>query len=642
VTLDSGEHIYTLLALLSNTDWNVKSISNGDTIFGKGLSTERIFDFLLGHCADDAINVIYGGSYDFNMWLRDFTEEELRGLYREESFTWRNYRLQWRTGKTFYIRRLDPIFGKPIGTGVTIYDVVSFFQTTFVNACDSYLGDRFLDRERIVEQKANRGKFTLEDAAEVEIYNRSELQNLIMLVEELRARLNKVHLRPRRWDGPGAVAAALLTREGVKEAKAECPSEVARAARFAYAGGRFEVIRWGHVEEKAYEYDVNSAYPAALRFVPDLSKGHWRHHEGEPENAGTFTVYRIVSRALFGNLPAPLFCRLPKGSICYPRDVEGWYWSPEYEVTKEYCKRGYGSYEVLEAWEFVPSADRKPFEFIEPLYLKRQALKAGKDGAHVGIKLALNSLYGKLAQQVGYSEKRGRLRLPPYHQLEWAGFTTSYCRAKVLGACLDKLESVIAFETDAVFTSEPLDVPISNKLGDFEVTEFADLTYIQSGLYFGESDANISKTRGVDRGNLSRQYVLERMADPDPFKRMATVGLTRFVGAGIALSQNYARWRRWESVTKEVRLEPSGKRVHEVLFACKFCMQDSRKFRDGPDGANFDVSPVDVGVWHETRCPYVQKTPIISAEYPVAWINPDANMAELEELREGSVSDEWE
>src|SRR6185437_11524107 len=108
-------------------------------------------------------------------------------------------------------------------------------------------------------------------------------------------------------------------------------------------------------------------------------------------------------------------------------------WSPEVEACREYCAAGYGTMEVLEAWvyDFDPDAP-KPFDFVEGLYLKRKALKAGGDGAHVGIKLGLNSLYGKLAQQIGWKvTEDGTLRLPPFHQLEWAGFTTSHCRAAV-------------------------------------------------------------------------------------------------------------------------------------------------------------------------------------------------------------------
>src|SRR6185437_16980152 len=153
------------------------------------------------------------------------------------------------------------------------------------------------------------------------------------------------------------------------------------------------------------------------------------------------------------------------------------------------------------------------------------------------------------------------LRLPPFHQLEWAGFTTSHCRAAVLRAALTDLSAVIAFETDAVFSSRPLAVKLGTGLGDFEYTEFGRLTYVQSGLYFGvtTSGDRIDKTRGVDRGTLTEGEVIAGTQLLEASERIATATLTRFVGAGVALSQSLDRWRRWETVTKRITLEPTGK-----------------------------------------------------------------------------------
>lgn len=608
---DGDPQTYVMLACRING--RTESIVNKD-----GLRSTDIFEFILDNIEDDAIDVIYGGGYDFNMWLADLTEDELRRVYEDKFYVWRGYRLSWQRGKAFSIRRVNSL-GKGIGPNARIYDVVSFFQTSFVNACDSYLGDKFIERDMIVKNKAQRDNFDAANIQEILRYNDAELDNLIALMCELRERLNKAGLRPSRWDGPGAIAAALLGKHRVKECMSETPPDVARAARYAYAGGRFEVIKHGHVERPAYEYDVNSAYPAALRFVPDLTDGTWIRHDGEHD--ADFALYHVTWEASSLTRPGPFFRRGHNGAIFYPHRGTGWYWTPEYRTGAAYCRDyGYGTMTVSETWEFRPNPGaRLPFDFIEPLYNKRRALKKAGDGAHVGIKLGLNSLYGKLAQQVGWEEKRGALRLPPFHQLEWAGFTTSYCRAKVLSACLPKIDSVIAFETDAVFTSEELDVPLTSNLGDYERVCFENLSYIQSGLYFGDSETNISKTRGVDRGNLHRSFVLERMGGKEVDDRMATVSLTRFVGAGIALAQSFSRWRTWETMNKRISLQPSGKRIHND-FSCSAC--------DGAQG-------LTLGSWHSTFCPILDDRH--SAEFPVEWINPDPNMRALEEMRNEPV-----
>lgn len=253
---------------------------------------------------------------------------------------------------------------------------------------------------------------------------------------------------------------------------------------------------------------------------------------------------------------------------------------------------------------------------------------------------------GKLAQQVGWERREdGELHLPPFHQLEWAGFATAYCRAAVLRACLDNLEDVVAFETDAVFSSVPLPVKLGTALGEFEETVFEDMTYVQSGMYFARKIEKgkmvlVVKTRGVDRckcpssvpvcecGSLTRERVLSKLTEPNAVDRIAEAKLTRFIGAGVALSQTWAKWRTWETMTKHMTLEPSGKRVHA---GCECMNVEYVNGKAVGKGITFDV-------WHNTECPLQNSAH--SSEFPIGWINPDPAMSMLEELR--NVADDYE
>jgi hypothetical protein len=616
-----GIHRYVMIAV---SDGEGKSYYLGNP---KGLGTYELLTWMTDKAQrfPGAIHVIYGGGYDFNMILKDLKKAELWRAYKRPFFEWNGFRLGWRQGKSMHFAQVDDK-GKTIpGYSFLMYDVVSFFQCAFVKACDDYLGDRFLNRELIVENKALRSSFTAADIPEVKRYNQAELQNLVALMVELRERLNAVGLRPRRWDGPGAIAAALMLREKIKEAKADCPPEVAQAARFAYAGGRFEMVKWGHSDKEVYEYDINSAYPAALRYVPNLANGYWRR-VSDRDSSVTFGVYKVRSSADRLDIPAPLFRRGANGAVCYPLDTVGWYWAPEVDLLPDYAALGLTlsepypavEWEILDGWEFIEDdASDKPFAFIETLFEKRRQLKREGNGAHVGIKLGLNSLYGKLCQQVGWGiSDKGELRIPPFHQLEWAGYVTAYARATVMRAAMTNIEAIIAFETDAVFSSEPLDVPLGTALGEFELTTFANLTYVQSGLYFGDlaDGGTVNKTRGVDRGTLTRAQVLEAMTRPLAADREVKATLTRFVGAGVALNQSWSRWRKWETVEKTMRIGPTGKREHNQCRECD----------DGKHG-------VKRGVWHVTFCPFMNAG--ASHEFPVEWINPNPDMDALSEMR---------
>ena len=624
VTVD-GQHLYVLLAN-----------SRGGYISNpKGLGTLEVLHFLESEARKypGSIHVIFGGGYDFNCWLADLPRASVDALYRSGYRFVGPYRVAWMQGKSFGLSRAGVGGDK---WSVTINDVVSFFQCSFVKACDTYLGAAFESRDLIVSNKALRSSFTLADVPEVREYNRLELVNLVKLMQELRLRLNKCNLRPRRWNGPGAIAASLLLREKIHDAQETCPTEVARAARYAYAGGRFEVFRYGSVTGRAYEYDVNSAYPSALRYVPNLRAGKWVHLRMDQRPSDGFALYHVRLRNGPFNLPGPLFSRAPNGTICYPTDVTGWYWGPEAALAFEYVDRYKTRHKCEiscdESWSFVPDDPTDlPFSFIEKLYARRQALKAAGDGAHTGLKLALNSMYGKLAQQVGWkpATETQPERLPPFHQLEWAGFTTAYARATVLRAGMTDLAAVIAFETDAVFSMRPLKVTLSSDLGAFEKTVFTDLTYVQSGIYFGTSKGvPVVKTRGVDLGTITKAQVIAALQERCAIDRTVTAPLTRFVGAGLALSQNWTKWRTWEVLEKTIMLCTSGKRDHTE---CRYCKNDGR--RGSPKGFTLEV-------WHESYCHLMQDH--VSQEFPIEWLNPDPRMSALPELRKAGYEKDYE
>lgn len=605
-----GAHDYVMLAL-----------SGAEPIVDKhGLKTIDILDYLWNNLNPKDINVIYGGSYDFNCWIADLTRDEVELLYKSKydgkPVMYRGYGLRWQKGKAFVISKDDKV--------VTINDVISFFQRPFIAACDEYLG-HYDGRDVLVREKARRGDFRMSELTAIGKYNNLELDLLVRLCEELRLRLFKVGLRPKRWNSPGAIAAALFQRENVKAHRNEnLPPGVQEAARYAYAGGRFEMIKYGSVYERAYEYDINSAYPRALTEVPSLQGGewvHWKRGDGDiPDSA--FAMYLVRYKndyAADAKIPAPIFHRAENGTISYPMYSVNWVWTPEYEMLKEYCATVKNAKMfVMEAWLFFPATDYKPFGFIPELFEMRRKLKAAGDGAHVGIKLALNSMYGKTAQQVGWSyDKFGRVRIPTYHQLEWAGYVTSWCRANVLRAAMKNPGAVIAFETDALFTSEPLDLEIGSGLGDWEETVFESLTYVQSGHYYGTElgGKEIIKCRGVDRGFINREMVEDRLNLPE-VERTLAAPLTRFYGAGIALARDFPNvWRHWITETKTLQLRPTGKRSHGSCWC---------------DGSGFEGSVAGVA-WHNTYCPVFGSH---SHPYPVEWINPNPAMSELAELRE--------
>lgn len=539
-------HTYVLLANSLGT-----SLTNRN-----GLSTCQVFDLFLSYSGDKCIHVIYGGNYDFNMIVRDLDKDSLYALYVTGRVWWNGYGIEWRGGKSFSVRKNGQRF--------LIYDVLPFFQRSFVSACDEYLGKDWPYRDEIIAGKAQRGDFDYDDITSIGEYNAAELDTLVRLCVELRDRLHKVAIRVNRWDGPGAIASALYKRYGVKSSMCETPTAVNDKARFGYAGGRFEIIRKGHSDDKTYQYDIRSAYPSAMRYLPCLTHGSWRHVI-RPTSIVPFGIYRIevAGTQVHPTRPQPLWSRNAKGNVYFKDNPHGWYWSPEAQIGTELPNAT-----VHEGWEYETRCGCDPFGFVEPLYMKRAALKKAGDGAHVGLKLGLNSLYGKLAQQIGW-DPGPPLRLPPFHCLEWAGWVTSHCRSQVYRAAMTAPDDIIAFETDAVFSRVPLDVKIGERLGEWDETIYENLTYLKSGMYWGEtfvidketgitSLQSVEKSRGINKGSISRNDVIHELRNG---QQKLHAEQSRFITLGQALHQNFDLWTHWVTSPRLISTELWGKRI---------------------------------------------------------------------------------
>ena len=180
--------------------------------------------------------------------------------------------------------------------------------------------------------------------------------------------------------------------------------------------------------------------------------------------------------------------------------TKGWYWKPEIDQAT-----ASGEWTSLEgALSWVPSCTHRPFAFVEGLFAARQEMKREGNPAQLALKVVLNSLYGKLCQRLG-----GDKGAPPYHQLEWAGYITSLCRSRVFALAMNNPAAVVSFETDGVYATEPLCPDGDGSLGSWEVTQYDEIVYVTSGLYWlRKGEKWIAKYRGLDPGSLGVADVL--------------------------------------------------------------------------------------------------------------------------------------
>lgn len=570
--------------------------STGEYILNpEGLPSRSCFRFLceLAVKYPGAILVCYGASYDVNMMLKDVPREQLKVLHGyvdgtgkshdADSITWNGYRLKYRPRKEFWLGLfgMPKFLEKPDGTKkpnyqctVQLWDVIGFFQGAFVKAVESYLGKDHPKLAMIKEGKRARGNFTREQLETFVLpYCQAEVEVLVELMNELRENLQSANLHISRWDGAGACAMALLKREGIKEHMERFHNDIHRAAQFAYAGGRIELQWYGNYTKLVYHYDLRSAYPAAMLHLPSLAGGKWRHLTKLPvkriRTLPFFTMYRVEWSFDDKKSFYPFPYREHTGSIRFPPRGHNWVWGPELMVALDFADYFGGTLTVHEAYVFVPAPgmeDVRPFAFLPDLYEQRKKWKKDGNGAEKAMKLAINSLYGKQVQHVGYHGNGGDFKplLPPFHQLEWGGFVTSYTRGALLRAAMQMPEAIIAFATDGIFSRVPLDLPCENILGNWEYSQHEYMTIVQSGVYWVENEGKeVAYYRGFDQGAITRDKVLQAWTEK---KTLLEVECSRFVTLGTALvsDNQFAKWRTWVRANWDVPADRDGKRLLQL------------------------------------------------------------------------------
>lgn len=525
--------------------------SEGYNIEYPQLSTVRCLDLMLtvSEMFPKRIHVIFGGGYDATHVLRDMPYERRKQLHATGQCTWNGYSFEYVAHKWFVVRR-----GK---RRIKIFDVMTFFQSSFISALKSR-GIPVPDE--VTEGKANRSDFTFADLDEIKQYCRLELELLITLCNTLRDEFREAGLSLSQWYGPGAVATSTMRSYGVRKHKMERIPTMENIVASAYFGGRFEAFKVGHHPGKVYQYDINSAYPDKIRNLPSLRGARWVQGMGERDFSYPYRIgyVRYAGSHLPFTDPHPTPWRDKSGAVGFPRYNGGcWLWSFEWPLAEM----------PDDIYTLVIDDDTLPFEFIEGTFAKRLEWKRAGKGGERALKLQMNSLYGKFCQQIGAKYVDGKWKLPSWHQMEWGGMITSATRAQLWKAVQQNPKAVIAVETDSITLTEPIDLPCSENLGDWELKEYDWITYLQSGVYFVPDTDGIKikiKSRGFDADSLTHSKVLDYLSGEQLEPLLAKA--RRFIALGNPRDHLYGQWL---DEVRELSLN-GGKRLH-LPHECRAC-----------------------------------------------------------------------
>jgi hypothetical protein len=555
-TRHPGYHAYFLLSAGRSS-----ILPAGDNI---RISTSEALRFIAS--LDESFCYVgYFFDYDVTKILEDLPATKLDRLMNREKRLRKDgkgvfpvdygpYEIDYLPRKEFKVRRKG-------GTWRVISDVGPFFQCRFLTALENWNIGTHEERERIARGKDMRGNFQIADIEEIAEYNALEIRLLEQLMEKFRASCYEVDVKPDKWQGPGQLAKSLMARERVPLSKnvplLNDPEflELMMFGRNSYYGGRPELGAIGPVTQPVFQWDINSAYPHAMRSVPCLMHGGWEKEEYvSGMDAGKIRTDAAIVYGSFGGKKlrtgerTPLWYGLPvrsaDGSICYPREGTGWYWLHEILASK------HQDFTAETAWVYRRQCDCQPLAFVSGVY--NQRLSMGKDGPGIILKLALNSLYGITVQSIGS---------PAYANPIWGSYITSICRTMVQEfihsspACkeLHCGTDILMVATDSVATiSVRDDLRDTKELGGWSrETHPNGMFLIQPGLYFGSSGKH-AKTRGVPlsaiqdreeefRAAFARMCESRRLEDGD-----VAVPAHMFVGIRAALHRrNHKLLGQW-------------------------------------------------------------------------------------------------
>lgn len=528
---------------------------------GKPLNYDECFGFLADQ-PGKYIYVSYFFDYDVTMMIRTLPEKIIRQLLnRHLRFTedegqtyskpveWNGFQFDYLPHKEFKVRR----FGQRHWT--IINDVGQFFQGSFLSSLEKWDIGTPDEREMIRKGKSMRADFE-QFTDETRAYNALECVLLEQLMTNFRAVCEEVGYVPKKWQGPGYLASAMLTKHGVPRR-----DEIAilkndtfyNLALSAYYGGRFETTAVGPIRGPVYQYDINSAYPAALRELPCLSHGSWRRVRERPNSGLWFgeIYFNHPAKGMLYHFPV----RTKNGNIFFPREAVGVYWSPEIEA----AERAGSNVVFRGGWIYESHCDCRWFDFIDGYYQKRLAL--GKSTKGYVLKLAGNSIYGKIAQSIGYA---------PWANPVWAGLITALCRSKLIDAYRQAPDECYMLATDGIFMGTPLDLPVSNRLGEWEETIHPDgMFLVQPGVYFiGDS----AKTRGVERGRIydlrpEFEQQFRKFIESHGENHTVSVPVQNFTTARQAMTRNKPKLAgTWETTTREISFYWGLKRAEDHSF----------------------------------------------------------------------------
>ena len=402
--------------------------------------------------------------------------------------------------------------------------------------------------------------------AKVREYCKRDAELTLLAAVKLRESFTAAGMGVKTWHSAGTIAKRFL--RSVHRPCSRLPIPFRRVCSAAYFGGRVESVKRGTFQ-RAFVYDIRSAYPAALAVMPDVcgtkllqtvkplpNLPHyvtrvrvWTREDSSIQPFAVRTrvgnVYPVIRGKVVSvhgvELEAALDCGLIEkaeyietlhlvgGGACHLSEVI----SRLYErkrlngADRLAVKKVLNSLYGVHAQTVREYGEDAPIDFTLPSLLRNEYLnriaealeidthdyrcKCGRCklltlARRVNPSMRSNAAVSIAGKMVKVKERHGA-----YFNSFYAGFITAHCRAALLRAASLKPESVIFLATDSVASCEPLSLKCGDGLGEWEYKPVKNLLCVANGVYQYETDSGkVTKFRGFSTA-LDLRTLLERM-----------------------------------------------------------------------------------------------------------------------------------
>jgi len=539
-------------------------INNSDNDKRDITSFYDIASYLSDRRYTKTVNWFYNLEYDTNAFLRYLPFKKRAEMARFNTVDYEGFRITIIPKKELKVGRIGG--SDKVAHTVCYFDLAQFYE--------------MVPLKKLAEQ-TNYAKVDVEDIQNIDLerYNTDEGYNNLInerclidckITQELAVKYTNV-INPiviiNKYKSKASIARRFVL-ENIAHSLRVPSTNLIQKALNSYHAGHIEACKLG-VFKNIRNYDINSAYPKNIADLYDTSGVYKHNKEYEPDTAYSF--YNVDIDYQDDNL-TPVWANSHNRNYHPTGKMEIWVTQPELEF---FMERGF-DFKIIEANHILKRVDhQQPFgELVNFLYEKRLEAKKAGDPIQMTYKIILNSMYGVTINAFNKHEisevetdefkinERGEMTFYKktykagnmYNPL-FAAYICAHTRIKLFTDFYKHLDKLVSVNTDGVYLTTDVNVPISKKLGEYSLKKIDKIMVMGSGRYFsfnkyGKVDDQESKFRSIPK---SPTEILRMMGDN---KRDSTLCITRDkpikLKESVKVKKYKDRFNEFRSVTKNV------------------------------------------------------------------------------------------